>query len=135
MRCLVFLKARSVPASSLSAVQRETLLGAREPELRERAAALLKPTSAVKAELFEPYVKALQDRRDGARGQHVFREQCATCHQAHGLGHAVGPDLSAEFQRAEEAIVRDMLAPSDTISPGYVTYTVATTAGQGSAAC
>src|SRR4051812_20004738 len=55
---------------------------------------------------------------------------CASCHQAHGLGHAVGPDLSAEFQRAEETIIRDVLAPSDTISPGYVTYTVATEAGQ-----
>ena len=60
----------------------------------------------------------------------MFREKCATCHQAHGLGHAVGPDLSAEFQRAEETIIRDVLAPSDTISPGYVTFSVATTAGQ-----
>ena len=59
-------------------------------------------------------------------GQQVFREKCASCHQAHGLGHAVGPDLSAEFQRAEETILRDVLAPSDTISPGYVTYSVAT---------
>jgi putative membrane-bound dehydrogenase-like protein len=124
------LETRSVPASFLSAVQRETLLAAREPALRERAAALLKPTSALKVELFEPYVKALQDPRDAARGEHVFREKCATCHQAHGIGLAVGPDLSAEFQRAEETIIRDVLAPSDTISPGYVTYTVATTAGQ-----
>ena len=106
------------------------MLDAREPEIRRRAAAVLKSTSAVKDEVFEPYVKALQDRRDGARGQQVFREKCASCHQAHGLGHAVGPDLSAEFQRAEETIIRDVLAPSDTISPGYVTYTVATTAGQ-----
>src|SRR5262249_9109858 len=53
------LEARSVPASFLSAVQRETLLAAREPAMRERAAALLKATSAVKMELFEPYVKAL----------------------------------------------------------------------------
>jgi putative membrane-bound dehydrogenase-like protein len=124
------LEAKSIPASFLSAVQRETLLAAREPELRKRAAALLKPTTAVKVELFEPYVKALQDRRDGARGQRVFREKCASCHQAHGLGHAVGPDLSAEFRRAEETIIRDVLAPSETISPGYVTYSVATTAGQ-----
>jgi len=111
-------------------VQRETLLAAREPAMRKRAAALLKPTSAVKVELFEPYAKALQGPRDGARGEHVFREKCASCHQAHGIGHAVGPDLSAEFQRAEETIIRDVLAPSDTISPGYVTYAVATTAGQ-----
>ena len=124
------LEAKTVPASFLSAVQRATLLDAREPEIRRRAAAVLKSTSAVNDEVFAPYVKALQDRRDGARGQQVFREKCASCHQAHGLGHAVGPDLTAEFQRAEETILRDVLAPSDTISPGYVTYTVATEAGQ-----
>ena len=124
------LEAKTVPASFLGAVQRATLLDAGEPEIRRRAAALLKSTSAVNDEVFAPYVQALQVRRDGARGQQVFREKCASCHQAHGLGHAVGPDLSAEFQRAEETIIRDVLAPSDTISPGYVTYTVATEAGQ-----
>src|SRR5262249_685823 len=69
------LEAKSVPASFLSALQRETLLAVREPAMRERAAALLKSTSAVKVELFEPYVKALQDRRVGTRGQQVFREK------------------------------------------------------------
>jgi hypothetical protein len=42
------------------------LLAAGGSETRRRAAALLKPTSAVKDGQFEPYVKALQDRRDGA---------------------------------------------------------------------
>jgi putative heme-binding domain-containing protein len=127
---LVALETQAVPASFLSAVQRETLLAAREPEIRQRAAAIFEPRSAVKVAIFEPYVKALQDRRDGARGQQVFREKCASCHQAHGVGYAVGPDLSAEFQRAEETIIHDVLAPNDTISPGYVTYAVATEAGQ-----
>jgi putative heme-binding domain-containing protein len=124
------LEAKAVPASLLSAVQRETLLATREPGIRERAAAILKPSSAAKLELYELYVKALQDRRDGARGQQVFREKCASCHAAHGIGHSVGPDLSAEFQRAEETIIHDVLAPSEIISPGYVTYAVATTSGQ-----
>jgi putative membrane-bound dehydrogenase-like protein len=123
------LEAKSVSASFLSAVQRETLLATGETAIRERAAALLKPKSAVNLELYELYVKALQDRRDGARGEQVFREKCASCHEAHGLGHPVGPDLGAEFQRAEETIIRDVLAPNEIISPGYVTYAVATTAG------
>jgi putative membrane-bound dehydrogenase-like protein len=124
------LEAKTVPVSFLSALQRATLLDAREPGIRRRAAALLKSTSAVKDELFEPYVKALRASRDVARGQQVFREKCASCHEAHGLGRAVGPDLSAEFQRAEETIIRDVLAPNDLISPGYTTYTVATESGQ-----
>ena len=65
-----------------------------------------------------------------ADGQKVFVEACAKCHEAHGIGAAVGPDLGAEFQRAEETILRDILAPSDVISPGYGTYLVLSTSGQ-----
>jgi putative heme-binding domain-containing protein len=38
--------------------------------------------------------------------------------------------LGAEFQRAEEAILKDVLAPNDAISAGFPTYVVETTAGQ-----
>ena len=67
--------------------------------------------------------------RGGIIGERVFRDNCATCHQAHGLGFAVGPDLGAEFQRAEEAILKDILAPNETISAGYPTYVIETAAG------
>ena len=67
--------------------------------------------------------------RGGIIGERVFRDHCATCHQAHGLGFAVGPDLGAEFQRAEEAILKDILAPNETISAGYPTYVIETAAG------
>src|SRR5262249_48398541 len=50
--------------------------------------------------------------------------------EAHGVGVAVGPDLTAEFGRAEETIIRDMLAPSDVISVGYMSYVVTTTDGR-----
>jgi putative membrane-bound dehydrogenase-like protein len=124
------LERKEVPVALLGAVQRASLLSAREPAVARRAAAVLKTSGGVKDEVLAPYVKALKSPRDVARGQVVFRDKCAACHQAHGVGHAVGPDLTAEFQRAEETILRDVLAPSETISPGYATYLVETTAGQ-----
>ncbi len=42
---------------------------------------------------------------------------------------AVGPNLDAEFQRAEETYVKDILAPNDVISAGYVTYNIETNNG------
>jgi putative heme-binding domain-containing protein len=63
-------------------------------------------------------------------GGKVFRDKCATCHLAHDVGFAVGPDLTAEFGRAEEAYIRDIVAPSETISAGYTTYSVVTTDGR-----
>jgi putative heme-binding domain-containing protein len=54
----------------------------------------------------------------------LFREHCASCHQAKGLGVAVGPNLDSEHQRAEETILRDLLLPSEIIRPGFETYWV-----------
>jgi putative heme-binding domain-containing protein len=76
------------------------------------------------------YTATLDAARDIGHGAQVFREKCANCHVAHGVGLRVGPDLTAEFQRAEEAIVRDILAPNETIASGYATYVIETTEGQ-----
>ncbi|MEX2170939.1 MAG: PVC-type heme-binding CxxCH protein [Pirellulales bacterium] len=116
-------------ASALNGVQRASLLENSDSAISERAAKLLKaPSHALEAHL-PRFVAALEVPRDAARGEIVFREKCANCHQAHGVGHAVGPDLASEFQRAEETIIRDILTPSAVIASGYTTYIVETTAG------
>jgi putative heme-binding domain-containing protein len=117
-------------ASAFSAVQRRSLLEARDRRIRARAAKLLETGGGPSPELIDTFTKALSAKRDLAAGAVVFREKCATCHQAHDVGVAVGPDLTAEFGRAEATIIRDILAPSDVISPGYLSYMVATTDGQ-----
>ena len=126
------LEQKSVAPTALSAVQRSQLLEDKDAAIRSRAGKLLTTAKSASLELFPSYAAALNERRDVARGQKVFREICGQCHQAHGLGVTipVGPDLSSEFQRAEETIIRDILAPSDVISPGYMTYIVATKSGQ-----
>ncbi|MEQ9406462.1 MAG: c-type cytochrome [Fuerstiella sp.] len=124
------IEAGTVPASVLTSVQRATLLESNQAKVREKAARLLTAVSHAGDEKFNEYSAALQHRRDVVHGQQVFRTKCGGCHQAHGIGHAVGPDLSAEFLRAEETIIRDILVPGEKISSGYVTYTVATTSGK-----
>lgn len=127
---LAAIESKTLPASWLTAVQRSALLGDKEPSIRQRAATLFESHSTADPELFASYQKALTEPRDSARGQQVFRDKCGTCHQAHGVGHAVGPDLNAEFQRAEETILKDVLAPSESISAGYDSYVLLTNTGQ-----
>ncbi len=124
------LEKKTLLASALTAVQRVALLEIKDAALRQRAAGLLKSVSGANEETFRRFAAGLAGKRDLLRGEKVFRDKCGTCHQAHGIGVAVGPDLTAEFQRAEETILKDILAPSDIISPGYLTYVVETTAGQ-----
>jgi putative membrane-bound dehydrogenase-like protein len=119
-----------IPASALSGQQRLTILEHGDETVRQRSAELLSASSSATEETLARYVEVLRNPRDVERGERVFRETCAKCHQAHGVGHAVGPDLTAEFQRAEETIVHDMIAPSATMASGYVTYVVETTDGR-----
>jgi putative heme-binding domain-containing protein len=124
------IESKTLPTSWLTAVQRNVLLGDKDNSIRQKATLLFESHSMAAPELFAQYAEALAGPRDAARGQQVFREKCGNCHQAHGIGHAVGPDLNAEFQRAEETILRDVLAPSDSISAGFGSYVLLTKAGQ-----
>lgn len=75
------------------------------------------------------YRAALAEPRDPARGRELFGQHCATCHQAKGLGVAVGPSLDAEFQRAEETVLRDILLPNEALTAGFESSFVRTRAG------
>ncbi len=123
------IAAGKVPAGSLSAVQRARLIDSKQPHVAERAKQLLKPPPVDQTRL-QAYSQALAQQRDPLRGEQVFRRACAKCHQAHGLGYDVGPDLSAEFLRAEATIIHDVLAPSDKISPEFATYSIRTASGR-----
>jgi putative heme-binding domain-containing protein len=73
---------------------------------------------------------ALEKTPDIDEGRTFFTGLCSTCHRLKGIGAAVGPDLDAEFQRAPEVILRDILFPSEAASPGYETILVKTRRGE-----
>ncbi|WP_395744688.1 PVC-type heme-binding CxxCH protein [Prosthecobacter sp.] len=73
---------------------------------------------------------ALKEKPDLAEGRLLFQAICGACHRSHGLGVSVGPDLDAEFQRAPEVILRDVLFPSEAARPGYDTLRVKTQRGE-----
>jgi putative membrane-bound dehydrogenase-like protein len=124
------IEGKRLPPTAFSAVQRRSLLDARDRRVRARATNLFESVSGPNPEEFARFMKALAAERDLDAGAKVFRDKCATCHLAHDLGFAVGPDLTAEFGRAEEAYIRDILAPSETISAGYTTYNLITIDGR-----
>src|SRR5690606_36650746 len=118
------------PCSALSAVQRSVLLNHPDAHLRDRAGKLLKTSTPDDTRLFEQYTAALKNERNLTRGGELFGKHCGSCHQAHGVGQAVGPNLTAENKRAEETMLQDILTPSASITAGYATYIVTTKEGQ-----
>lgn len=73
---------------------------------------------------------AFQQTPNLDEGRLFFQAICGSCHRSHGLGNSVGPDLDAEFQRAPEVILRDVLFPSEAARPGYETMMVKTPRGE-----
>ena len=73
---------------------------------------------------------ALKEKPHLEEGRALFQSICGACHKSHGIGVSVGPDLDAEFQRAPEVILRDVLFPSEAARPGYETLRVKTQRGE-----
>jgi len=124
------VEAGSIPAAALSAVQRQTLLDHPEPAVREQAARQFARLTAGLEESLARYSAALAGPRDRPRGGALYKQHCGTCHRAHGVGVAVGPELSGEAKQPEETLLKSILAPSSQITAGYATYTVLTSDGQ-----
>jgi putative heme-binding domain-containing protein len=73
---------------------------------------------------------ALKQKPNLEEGRTLFQGICAACHRSHGLGVSVGPDLDAEFQRAPEIILRDVMFPSEAARPGFETVMAKTQRGE-----
>jgi putative heme-binding domain-containing protein len=70
---------------------------------------------------------------DPARGQTIFageQARCALCHTFRGKGGQVGPDLTEIGKKGRAELYRAIAAPSESIDPQYLAYTVATKDGQ-----
>ena len=76
------------------------------------------------------FAAALKGKPDPAEGRILFTGICGACHRSHGIGVSVGPDLDAEFQRAPETILRDVLFPHEAQRPGYETIMAKTQRGE-----
>jgi putative heme-binding domain-containing protein len=65
---------------------------------------------------------------DWLRGRDLFFgnvASCSKCHQVHGKGSDIGPDLSNLVHRDYESVMRDIRDPSSALNPDYIASTVA----------
>ncbi|WP_395740067.1 PVC-type heme-binding CxxCH protein [Prosthecobacter sp.] len=103
--------------------------GTAAPEVPPPAAPTAEQTAAWEARM-PAILAALKDKPDLEAGRTLFTGVCASCHRSHGIGTSVGPDLDAEFQRAPETIVRDIVFPAEAARPGFETTYIKTRRGE-----
>ncbi|MCS6864344.1 MAG: ThuA domain-containing protein [Gemmataceae bacterium] len=67
-----------------------------------------------------------KERGDPVRGKVLFTKLCAACHQLHGEGGAVGPDLTTSDRKNTLYLLTHIVDPSSAIRPEYLVYSVLT---------
>ncbi|REK09832.1 MAG: dehydrogenase [Planctomycetota bacterium] len=63
-------------------------------------------------------------RGDPESGHKLFMKHCGVCHTLHGEGEKIGPDLTTADRKNRDALLLNILDPSGTIRPEYVSHTV-----------
>ncbi len=67
---------------------------------------------------------------DPAKGKALFAKHCAACHQMHGEGGKVGPDLTTADRKNQNYLLINVIDPSGYIRPEYVVQNVTTFDGR-----
>ncbi|CAN5834352.1 c-type cytochrome [soil metagenome] len=122
----------NVPPGDLDPIRREQLRNHPDPALQARARTLLADASSGtdRVKVLAAYQNALDLEAKADHGREVFKQVCATCHKAEGVGEDVGPDLATITNRTPEDLLLHILDPNREVLPVYLNYTVATTDGR-----
>jgi putative heme-binding domain-containing protein len=67
---------------------------------------------------------------DLANGKLIFTSTCMVCHEFHGGGQKVGPDLIGSGRSNLDAILANVIDPNQIIGNGYENFSVATKDGR-----
>jgi putative membrane-bound dehydrogenase-like protein len=125
------IEAKTIAPSELDPGRRAQLLAHRDLPLRDRAARLLgNEARPERNAVIASYREALNLPGDRSRGLAAFRQTCATCHRAEGIGVEVGPNLTTVAAKSVEDLLIHILDPNREVAPQFVNYTVATTDGR-----
>lgn len=119
-----------VSAGVIDALRRRQLTQSRDPEIRKRAESIFGAVAGDRAKVYDDYKAVVDLKADPAKGQVVFRRECASCHRLDREGAAVGPDLFGIRNQPKPAILLHILVPDHEITQGFAAYTVATKDGR-----
>ena len=109
------------PATPLDSVQKARLMQSESETVRARAVALLKPETSRRAAI-EALRPALGLKGSSVQGRALFATRCIACHEADGIGHAIGPDLKSVVSHPAEKLLTSIVDPSLDVQPGYFAF-------------
>jgi len=95
-----------------------SLMAQDDDTLRAQARAIF--TKNNDRQINKTYQQALELKGDALKGEAIYQQQCALCHQVRGkMGTKLGPDLGTIHNWSAAAIMANILAPNQSIASGF----------------
>jgi len=128
------ISAEKVSASGFPAPVRRALATSKDKAIRDHAFKVLgawqDSSDDVKSLIAAKKQACLTGEPDLANGKLIFTSTCMVCHEFHGGGQKVGPDLIGSGRSNLDAILANVIDPNQIIGNGYENFTVATKDGR-----
>lgn len=124
----------SVPSAGFPAPVRRALATHQDKAIRDLAYKVLgawqDSSEDVKALIAQKKQACLTGEPDLANGKLLFTATCMVCHEFHGGGQKVGPDLIGSGRSNLDALLANVIDPNQIIGNGYENITVSTKDGR-----
>lgn len=113
---------------------RRALATSKDKAIRDQAFKVLgawqDSSDDVKSLIAQKKQACLTGEPDLANGKLIFTATCMVCHEFHGGGQKVGPDLIGSGRSNLDAILANVIDPNQIIGNGYENFTVSTKDGR-----
>ncbi len=125
---------QKVSSSGFPAPVRRALATHKDKAIRDLAFKVLgawqDSSEDVKSLIAQKKQAALTGEPDLANGKMIFSATCMVCHEFHGGGQKVGPDLIGSGRSNLDALLANVIDPNQIIGNGYENITVSTKDGR-----
>ncbi|MFT5128466.1 MAG: putative membrane-bound dehydrogenase-like protein, partial [Rhodothermales bacterium] len=113
----------AVSRNELDTTRRQLFLSHTDPAVRELAqAALRQSTTPERLAQIAAFRPALTLPGDPRKGEQVFAQLCAVCHQPADGSVPIGPDLRSITDRSPEGLFSSIFSPNEAVDPGYIGF-------------
>jgi putative membrane-bound dehydrogenase-like protein len=131
---LDLIQSKRIPRGDIPMTVVRSLVKHTDKKVQKRAVEVLgawQDSSAdVKALIAQKKQACLTGEPDLANGKLIFTATCMVCHEFHGGGQKVGPDLIGSGRSNLDAILANVIDPNQIIGNGYENFTVSTKDGR-----
>ena len=129
------LEAKSVPVMDLPMSAVRALGESKEDFIRQRATQVIgriRPANADKQKIITEKKKMILagGAPDQAAGHEIARKTCFVCHKLNGEGADVGPDLTGVGRSSLDALLANVIDPSQVVGKGFENVNVETKDGR-----